>query len=336
MAGAGSPSVHQAEIAVYQAGTGRDVVVVHGFQNDHSAWDPFVDRLDLQHIRVTALDLVGCGSSSGASAWTRCTIDEYVHDVIAVFDALGLVAPIAIGHSLGGAIVLDAALTHPSHLSGAVLVAPASTSGLDFLPDEAAFDALAHPTPDQQRALAIAAFRHPPPDDDLAALMGVIARATPEHIEGAARSMRDFTRQADLPRLEVRTLLVCGDRDRHVPLPTTWRRSKASPVAVFRCTTTSATCRSSRSPTASPPTSRGSWRPRSAVAGNVVAFVTESARHWHNLVTKASSGSVRRSGYAHRDRRPPPLRTPIGPSQRVTAPGGEPPPSGRTGGGSPR
>ena len=203
---------------MYQAGIGRDVIVVHGFQNDHSAWDPFVERLDLEQTRVTALDLVGCGSSSGATSWTRCTINEYAHDVIAVCDALDLTAPVAIGHSLGGAIVLDAALTHPNRFRGAVLVAPASTSGLDFLPDEAAFEALAHPTPDQQRALARAAFRSPPADDDFAALMDVIARATPQHIEGAARAMRDFTRQADLPRLAIPTLLVCGDRDRHVPL----------------------------------------------------------------------------------------------------------------------
>ena len=163
------------------------MIVVHGFQNDHSVWDPLVERLDLERFRVTAPDLVGCGSSSGAASWTRCTIDEYVGDVLAVCDQLGLVAPVAIGHSLGGAIVLDAALAVPTRFSGVVLVAPASTSGLDFLPDAAAFEALAHPTADQQRALARAAFRYPPSDADLRTLMAVVRRATPEHIEGAAR-----------------------------------------------------------------------------------------------------------------------------------------------------
>ena len=223
--------VRGAEIAVHQAGVGRDLLLVHGFQNDHSAWDPFVERVDLRHTRVTALDLVGCGSSRGATAWTRCTIDEYVQDVVAVCDTLGLIDPVAIGHSLGGAIVLDVALAHADRLSGAVLVAPASTTGLDFLPDEAAFEALAYPTPEQQRALAMAAYRHAPADAYLSALMAVIARATPEHIEGAARSIRDFERQADLPRLAVRTLLVCGDRDRHVPL----RNHLATQQAIPRC-----------------------------------------------------------------------------------------------------
>ena len=210
--------VREAEIAVYQAGIGRDVIVVHGFQNDHSAWDPFVERLDLEQTRVTAFDLVGCGSSSGASSWTRCTIDEYVHDVIAVCDALDLLAPVAIGHSLGGAIVLDAALTHPSRFSGAVLVAPASTSGLDFLPGRGR---LRGARPPHTRSTASARPGGVPLSARrrrLRSADGVIARATPQHIEGAARSMRDFTRQADLPRMAIPTLLVCGDRDRHVPL----------------------------------------------------------------------------------------------------------------------
>ena len=99
---------------MYQAGTGRDVILIHGFQNDHTAWDPFIERVDLQHTRVTALDLVGCGASSGAAAWTRCTISEYADDLIAVCDALGLNAPVAIGHSLGGAVVLEAALARPA------------------------------------------------------------------------------------------------------------------------------------------------------------------------------------------------------------------------------
>ena len=190
---------------------------MHGFQNDHTAWDPFVERLDLDRFRVTTFDLVGCGASGGAATWERCSIDEYAADLVAICDQLGLEAPIGIGHSLGGATVLQAALTWPHRLRALVLVAPASTSGLDFVPDDATFEVLAHPTPEQQRQLALAAFRHPPTDADLDALLAVIARATPEHIEGAARSMRGFERQGHLGALALPVLLACGDRDRHVP-----------------------------------------------------------------------------------------------------------------------
>jgi len=224
-------AIRDAEIAVQQVGHGADLVAVHGFQNDHSAWDPFVARLDLDRFRVTTFDVVGCGDSGGAGSWERCTIAEYAADLVAICDELQLAAPVAIGHSLGGAIVLEAALTWPHRLRALVLVAPASTSGLDFVPDDAAFEVLVHPTPEQQRQLALAAFRHRPGDAELDQLLAVIARARPEHIEGAARSMRAFERQGHLGALHVPALLLCGDRDRHVPL----RNHLATQQAIPRC-----------------------------------------------------------------------------------------------------
>ena len=223
--------IRGAEVAVRQVGRGSEIVLLHGFQNDHTTWDPFVDRLDLDGHRVIAFDFVGCGASGSADDWERCTIAEYAEDLIAVCDALQLAAPVVIGHSLGGATALQAALAHGDRLRALVLVAPASTTGLDFVPDAEAFESLAHPTPEQQRQLAQAAFRRPPTDDELAALLAVIARATPEHIEGAARSMRDFVLQDDLGNLRPPCLLVCGDRDRHVPL----RNLLATQQAIPRC-----------------------------------------------------------------------------------------------------
>jgi sigma-B regulation protein RsbQ len=212
-------AVRGAELNVSQIGAGPvDLVLVHGLQNDHTAWTPFVDRLDPAAYRVTSFDLVGCGASASPAGPERCTIDEYAQDLVALCDTLALDAPVAVGHSLGGAIVLRALLDEPDRFGGVVLAAPASTTGLEFLPDEAAFEALAHPTVQQQAALARAAFRHPLPDAEMDALLAVIARATREHIEGAAGSMRAFKVQPELASVDVPALLVCGDRDRHVPL----------------------------------------------------------------------------------------------------------------------
>ncbi len=222
--------VRGVEIAVRQVGRGIDIVLVHGFQNDHTAWDPYIGRLDLDSYRVTAFDLVGCGASASVDDWERCTIPEYAEDLVAVCDALEIAAPVVVGHSLGGATALEAALIHEDRLRALVLVAPASTTGLDFLPDAAAFDSLAHPTPAQQRQLARAAFRRAPSEDEFESLLAVIARATPEHIEGAARSMRDFDRHDDLSRLRLPCLLVCGDRDRHVPLRNLLATQQAIPA----------------------------------------------------------------------------------------------------------
>jgi pimeloyl-ACP methyl ester carboxylesterase len=225
-------NVRDADLAVWQSGQGdRDLVFLHGFQNDHTAWLPLLERLDAHRYRFTSFDLVGCGESARAASWERCTIAEYAADLAALCDGLGIDRPVVVGHSLGAAIILSAALASPGRFAGLVLIAPASTTGLDFLPDEASFAALAHPTPDQQRTLARAAFRHPPTEEDFARLMGVLGSASPEHIEGAARSMRAFTCQPDLAGLDVPSILICGDRDRHVPL----RKHLATQQVIPRC-----------------------------------------------------------------------------------------------------
>jgi len=222
-------AIRGTELAVRQSGAGeRDLVFVHGFQHDHAAWQPLVERLQ-DRYRCTAFDLAGCGSSGGVASGQRCSIDEYARDLVAVCDELGLAEPVVVGHSLGGGIAMRAALDEPERFGGLVLVAPASTSGFDFLPDEAAFQALAHPTPEQRLALARAAFRRPPGEDYVARLLEVVEAATDEHVEGAAVAMRDFS--PELAPLATPALLVCGDRDKHVPL----RNHLATHRAIPRC-----------------------------------------------------------------------------------------------------
>jgi pimeloyl-ACP methyl ester carboxylesterase len=225
-------TIRGADLTVWQSGRGeRALVFVHGFQNDHTTWRPLVGRLDDDRYRFTSFDLVGCGASGGADSWERCTIEEYSADLVSLCDVLAIDRPVVIGHSLGGAITLQATLSSPGRFAGVVLVAPASTTGLDFLPDEASFDALAHPTREQQRSLARAAFRRPPSDDELRELLAVVELASVEHIEGAARAMRAFTCQSDLVAVDLPSILICGDRDRHVPL----RNHLATQQAITRC-----------------------------------------------------------------------------------------------------
>ena len=224
-------AVRGEQLAFDQVGEGHvDLILVHGFQNDRTVWKPFVERLDLSRFKVTSFDLLGCGHSSPASSWTRCTIDEYATDLATLCRELRIESPIVVGHSLGGGIALRAALRDPTMSAGLVLVAPASTTGLDFVTDEA-FESLCHPTTEQRRTLARAAFRHPIPPADLDALLAVLGRATSEHIEGAARSLRDFRCIDDLGRLSTPTLVIGGDRDLHVPL----RSHLATQQSIPRC-----------------------------------------------------------------------------------------------------
>ena len=71
--------------------------------------------------RVVLLDRPGAGYSQSAPSQGIKAQAEVAAKVI---DALGLKRPLAIGHSLGGAIVLALALDHGEKLSGLALIAP--------------------------------------------------------------------------------------------------------------------------------------------------------------------------------------------------------------------
>lgn len=143
----------------------------------------------------------------------------------------GLTRPVLVGHSLGAAIGIRIALDRPGLLGGLVLVAPSSTRGLDFLSAQQ-IEVLAHPTSDDELvALARAAFRRPPAPEVLEQVMAIVRSASPQHIEGAVYSSRDFRVEEELRGLTCRTLLIAGDRDKHVPL----RNHLATAMAVPRC-----------------------------------------------------------------------------------------------------
>jgi pimeloyl-ACP methyl ester carboxylesterase len=193
------------------------VVFVHGFQNDHRAWDPILPAIERTGRVLLAVDLPGCGDSQPPATWERSTIQELALDLVELVRATSISDPVLVGHSLGAAIALQVALDQPDIPSGLVLFAPASTRGIDFAPREVT-EALARPTPEEQRKLLRAAFERTPDDATMARLEATILAASPNHIEGAARSMRDFDIEARLADITLPCLLIAGDRDRHVPL----------------------------------------------------------------------------------------------------------------------
>jgi sigma-B regulation protein RsbQ len=204
--------------AVTRVGDGPpDALLVHGFQNDHHAWDPLGMALAATGHSLVLVDLPGCGESPAPPTWERGTIAELAADLIALTEQEPTPAPVLIGHSLGAAIALQMALDRPESTSGLVLFAPASTRGLDFVAADH-FDRLAHPTADDQRALLRLAFAEPPEAAILATFEATVAAADARHIEGAARSMRDFDIEGRLGTIDAPSLVIVGDRDRHVPL----------------------------------------------------------------------------------------------------------------------
>lgn len=93
------------------------LLVVHGAGGDRYHWPPHLRRLT--ESQVYALDLPGHGRSYGPG---RRTIGAYVQILKTFAEALALPPFVLAGHSMGGAIALEFALTYGESLAGLVLV----------------------------------------------------------------------------------------------------------------------------------------------------------------------------------------------------------------------
>ncbi len=96
------------------------IMLLHGSNADLHTWEPWVAALKSQY-RVIRFDQVGHGLTGPDPAhdYSRA---NYVADVLAVADNLGLERFIIGGNSMGGKHALAFAIAHPDRVSGLVLV----------------------------------------------------------------------------------------------------------------------------------------------------------------------------------------------------------------------
>jgi pimeloyl-ACP methyl ester carboxylesterase len=93
------------------------IVLVHGWACDRSVWAGQVAWFGSRHRCVT-LDLGGHGESGRArTGWTVATFGD---DVVAVADALRLDDMVLVGHSMGGDVIVEAALQMVGRVRGLV------------------------------------------------------------------------------------------------------------------------------------------------------------------------------------------------------------------------
>ena len=95
------------------------LVFVHGWSCDRTYWRHQVDAF-ADAYRVVTVDLPGHGElGDGRSSWT---MPSFGGDLVAVVDHLALRDVVLIGHSMGGDIVVEAALRLGERVAGLVWV----------------------------------------------------------------------------------------------------------------------------------------------------------------------------------------------------------------------
>jgi len=100
-------------------GSGRAILLIHGFLGTQEVWSTYFDRLS-KNFKVISLDLPGHGKSQNLG---------YVHEMglmanllFALLKELNVRKVVIAGHSLGGYVGLAFAELYPDHLLGLILV----------------------------------------------------------------------------------------------------------------------------------------------------------------------------------------------------------------------
>lgn len=111
------------KVAYAEAGSGPDLILIHGALTTlDDMWVGPMAAL-ARHFRVVALDRPGHGESelvrlADGSVWRQAEI------IRGLSSELGLVRPLVLGHSFGGAVALAYAMSFPEDTAGAIAISP--------------------------------------------------------------------------------------------------------------------------------------------------------------------------------------------------------------------
>jgi pimeloyl-ACP methyl ester carboxylesterase len=209
---------HGALTAV-RMGQGRDMVVLHSLLADRHAFDPVLPALAAKH-RVTLFNMPGF---HGSLPTVLPLMDAYIAAIEDGFDEFGISNDsILVGNGFGGTVALAFALAHPERIAKLVLIDAAACF------------------PDAGRK-EFAAMADKVKESGLGAVAEIAARwvfspaylaAHPEKIEERKQVLLGIDPKAFLaactilqatdltpllPRLQVPTLVVCGELDQATP-----------------------------------------------------------------------------------------------------------------------
>ena len=209
---------HGALTAV-RTGQGRDIVVLHSLLADRHAFDPVLPALSARH-RVTLFNLPGF---HGSQPPVLPLMDAYVAAIEDGFQEFGIGNDaVLIGNGFGGTVALAFAIAHPERIARLVL----SDAAAYFPPEgRKQFEVMAAKVAEGGLGsiAEIAAKRVFSPghlaanpsliDERKRVLMGI----DPKAFQAACKILQEADLTIDLAKLEVPTLVVCGEFDQATP-----------------------------------------------------------------------------------------------------------------------
>ncbi|MBP8985554.1 MAG: alpha/beta hydrolase [Syntrophobacterales bacterium] len=189
---------------------GRKILFfVHGSGGDHTNWEYQYRDLHAD-FNILAVDLPGHGQSEGKG---EQEVARYVEWVRKLIEALSLPEPVLIGHSLGAAISLTFAVHHSSLISGIIPVG----GGVKMPVNSLILDGIRKDTASVISLIVKFAVAKENRERLAERLTKGLTAANPEVMYGDFLSCDRLDITEEISRIQVPTLLVCGEDDKMTP-----------------------------------------------------------------------------------------------------------------------
>jgi len=192
---------------VERFGEGQSVLFIHGSGCTSGIWERQKEYLHAS-MQVVLVDLPGHGRSTGDGCGS---VEEYGD---AVYHSLKGQAPYCVaGHSLGGAIAMYLALSHPEFVNGIILIGTGAR--LKVLPS-----ILEGIKREKERTIGeinALSFSRATPAAARAEVLGMMMSCAPEVIHKDFSACDRFDIMNSVGSIRVPTLILCGEDDALTP-----------------------------------------------------------------------------------------------------------------------
>ena len=221
------------------AGTGTAILLVHGWAVESRCWDGVLPALIATGRPIITIDHRCCGRSDRDFA--DVSIKAIAGDVLRLVDHLGLQRVVLNGWSLGGAVVVEAAVALGARLAGLVLTGGATprytqTADFPYGGNEADVQGtIAGIQADRATTfagVAGAVFAVQPSAAVLAFVAEMFLASSPRAY-GTLLDLAIIDQRAHLPRITAPTLIAHGTSDVFVPLDIARAAMKLLPNATL-------------------------------------------------------------------------------------------------------
>ena len=229
-------------------GKGKNVVFIHGWPLSGAMWEYQITQLPQQGMRCITYDRRGFGHSD--KPFGPYDYDTLAADLKAVLDSLDLQDITLVGFSMGGGeIAKYFSLYGGARVSKVVLISAVVPYMLqkddnpDGVPQEMFDKMLKGMTEDRPAFLeafnkdffGVSTMAHPVSNAMLQQCSNTAMHASPIATIQCAKSFSSTDFRADVPKINVPTLIIHGDADKTVPIkPTSDATAKLLPNAIYK------------------------------------------------------------------------------------------------------